>query len=134
MQTDIHGLPYVKDLVPMPKVKPTKGGDISEPVFAIAETMRKYPSRFKIKVYENLIDVACWIIKDTKTTQIIVVGRENAIWDDDYNIVDWHYRLSWDWLTKDECDFLVTEFKAIQEIKSLRRHSITRAKFKGFYK
>ena len=24
METDIHGLPYIKNIVPMPKVKPTK--------------------------------------------------------------------------------------------------------------
>lgn len=29
METDINGLPYVKNIVPMPKVKPTKKGEYS---------------------------------------------------------------------------------------------------------
>lgn len=51
--TDIHGLPYVKSSTPMPKMKPIKGSDISEPVFAMIESMKTIPHTWKVEREEE---------------------------------------------------------------------------------
>jgi hypothetical protein len=44
---DENGLPYVKDIIPMPKVKPCKPEkDISEPVLSFVKCVRENPKRF----------------------------------------------------------------------------------------
>lgn len=143
VDTTHNKLPYVGSIVPMPKVKPTKpeknttiqpdspwprNKDISEPVFAIVECMKKYPSRFKIISNENeqvgvnsLDNVK---IRDVKTNQEILVHIVPRIWE------SW----SWQWLTRDEKDLLKESFGAMIEIKKKRLHSIQRAKMKGIYK
>lgn len=46
METDNWGLPKVSCDIPMPKVKPLKGKNISEPVFAMLNTWKQNPKRF----------------------------------------------------------------------------------------
>lgn len=47
METDQWGLPKVTCDIPMPRVKQPKGKDISEPVFAMLNTWKQNPKRFK---------------------------------------------------------------------------------------
>lgn len=52
METDIHGLPFVTNIVPMPKVKPCKADiDISEPVISFVECVRNNPKRFEVNEF-----------------------------------------------------------------------------------
>lgn len=58
MQTDIDGLPYVQNLVPMPDwYKPPTGKDISEPVYAMLNAWKKDPKRFKISPKQNFLEI-----------------------------------------------------------------------------
>lgn len=55
---DENGLPYVKDIVPMPKVKPCKPEkDISEPVYAMLNAWKQNPKRFKLTTKQNFLEI-----------------------------------------------------------------------------
>ena len=113
---------------PMPEVKPPKPEkNISEPVFAIVECMKKYPSRFKAKYTdETEPHVRIYKITDVKTKQTLEIRHG---W---YSRGGWDY--SWQWLTRDERSILEDTFHEINNLKKDRMHSIQRAKMKGFYK
>jgi len=121
--------PRMTEYPPMPEVKPPKPEkNISKPVFAIVECMKKYPSRFKIVSDET---EQCGVnnrdkvrVRDVKTNQEIFVHIVPRIWE------SW----SWQWLTRDEKDFLKEAFENMIQVKKDRMHSIQRAKMKGIYK
>ena len=106
--------------------------DISEPVLAIVECMKKYPSRFKLDNLETKSDVYSWskewTVSDVKTGQVIKVTHE-------CNMYSRHgLESSWKWLTEDELALLKDTFQGIGKIKTQRMYSIQRAKMKGVYK
>lgn len=78
METDEMGLPKVSIEFPMPKVKPTKGSDISEPVHVIVKNMLEHPQRWKGKVKTNYsadsIETV-YTVEDTKTGQVFKAAR-----------------------------------------------------------
>lgn len=129
VETDSFGLPRVDNLVPMPKVKPPKPErDISEPVYAIAECMKKYPSRFKIRYPESGSKYAgqgLLQVKDVKTKDVAVVAHGYR----GYLTIG-----EWSWLTVDEVDYLERVLVKIEAIKQKRKDLIKRAKYKEIYK
>lgn len=92
---DEHGLPYVKDIVPMPKVKPCKPEkDISEPVYAMLNAWKQNPKRFKLTTKQNFLEIVNapyyrtpnWAISvtDTQCSVVLdfVVRLETEAWRD----------------------------------------------------
>ncbi|RYY51301.1 MAG: hypothetical protein EOO06_00810 [Chitinophagaceae bacterium] len=133
---DHNRLPLVICEIPMPEVKPTKPEtgvppDISEPVLAIVECMKKYPSRFKLTDVEYNYFCDHWwqkfTVSDVKTGQMIIVRDQHSMYKDELSS-------SWNWLTQDELALLKVAFQEMLEIKTKRMHSIQRAKMKGIYK
>lgn len=116
---------------PMPEVKPLKEEpkkDISEPVYAIVEAMRKYPSRFKVKFDEELSknrEFSMFNVEDVNTGQKVIYSR--------YYFYGQNHRFSWDWLTGDEVKFLGEEGLKMYEKKLERKKSFQRARMKGIY-
>lgn len=122
-------LPPMDSFVPMPEVKPCKPEkDISEPVYAIVEAIRKYPSRFKVvfdkKLSENQ-DFSIFNVTDIKTGQNVIYSK--------YYFYGQRHRFSWQWLTKDEEEFLGEEGIKMHEKKLERKNALERAKMKGIY-
>lgn len=111
------------------EVKQPKGKNISEPVYAIIETMQKYPSRFKVKFDENLSKnrkFTLFRVKDIKTEEKVIYST--------YYCYGRQHRLSWSWLTDDEVEFLCEEGLKIYEKKAERKKSFERARMKELYK
>lgn len=102
--------------------------DISEPVYAIVEVMRKYPSRFKVKFDDELSknrEFSMFNVKDVKTGQKVIYST--------YYFYGQNHCFSWDWLTGDEVKFLGEEGLKMYEKKLERKKSFQRARMKGIY-
>lgn len=136
---DVGSTGYIQPDEPWPRapeVKQTPEKDISEPVFAIVECMKKYPSRFKIKKSEEMLEhgpINTYNIRDIKSKQTLQLIQNLALHPYARNFVSWE-SWSWQWLTRDEKDLLKESFENMMKVKKDRLYSIQRAKMKGFYK
>lgn len=138
---EFKALPRVCD-IPMPEVKPPKPEkDISEPVFAIVECMKKYPSRWKLKDdrFKGLGRI--YTVMDIKTGLVIVqyVSYHAGYGEYHKTTID-NIKL-----TNDEEDLLrqslITlsnmkefRFKSMKELGSKRRDIIERKRLMEIYK
>lgn len=129
-----NGLPKVSVEIPMPKVKPTKGSDISEPVFAMLNAWKQDPKRFKVICKVNSTNIHTLSYGRNPTAELDVVDTKNpetfkfGLWLDweaykdmsslMYHFLPFfglhkiypvlgckvHYKPSW--MTQDELDFI----------------------------
>jgi hypothetical protein len=136
---DHWGLPSVDNLVPMPKVKPTKGGDISEPVLSMLETWRRNPKRFTMSVdidYKEFHSSSFYksayvklTVNDTTSNEEFIFGLllQNGSFEDMRSII--HHFAPWfsqhkiypvlgskvtykpSWMTEDELEFIIKTVK-----------------------
>lgn len=107
----------------------TQAKDISEPVYAIIRTMQKYPSRFKFKYNHPLSkgrDFTIFNATDVKTGEKVVYSS--------YYFYGKKYKLSWQWLTKDEEEILCEEGLKLYNEKIERMKSFERERMKRIYK
>lgn len=154
-------LPEVQNILPMPKVKPTKGSDISEPVISFLETVRKNPKRFKVgvdcsvyildksiveipdykayKIWDKYLGIG-WHVRGSRWTGSSVFLLEHS--DPDLKFCDYKHAF---FLTSDEKEYLIKEISSIMnyrvdrkakldKIRADRRIRDTRNKLKELYK
>lgn len=118
-----YNLPPVSTKIPMPEVKPPKPEkDISEPVFAIVECMKKYPSRWKTKR-----------VNDTYTTTDLKTGESfTAVRLETLYLTSAAMRAvvitQPKWLTRDEEDLIISQVKELTQSKYSRLHAINKIK------
>ena len=145
-------LPKVYDIPPMPKVKPCKGSDISEPVISFVECVRKNTKRFDVAVdtswsYPRTSDNNCYKIWDKLLAKGWYIREDNWLG----NV---YFIISYDgskchteafFLTSDEKEYLTKEISSIMnyrvdrkakldKIRADRRIRDTRNKLKELYK
>lgn len=99
--------------------------DICEPVWAIIECMKKYPSRWKV----HKVDVMNYTVTDIKTSEVFLVGKISVA--DEVRAMklgrstgSGYYIKDRKWLTLDEEKLLIKSFKEIEHIKMDRIKSI----------
>jgi len=145
---------------PMPKVKPTKGSNISEPVISFVETVRKYPKRFDVgqdthwytvRTEREIADYKAYKIWDKKLDKGWYVRGDrwlpNMHFVSLYNSKGYHpvYYEHAFFLTPDEKEYLIQEISSIMnyrvdrkakldKIRADRRIRDTRNKLKELYK
>ena len=121
METDIHGLPYVKSSTPMPEVKPCKPEkNISEPVHVIVKNMLDHPSRWKVKfktIFSLHTSETNYTIKDTKTGEEFRAKYNYYHGCSPASSVD----VLVSWITSDEANLLEDTLKEVYQIKKARR-------------
>lgn len=136
---------------PMPKVKPTKGSNISEPVISFVECVRKNPKRFDVAKdtswsYSPEPDNSCYRIWDKSLAKGWYVREEN--WTGLYYftmpLFGAEYYEEAFFLTPDEKEYLIQEISSIMnyrvyrkakldKIRADRRIRDTRNKLKELY-
>lgn len=154
-------LPEVQNILPMPKVKPCKGNDISEPVISFVGTVRKDPKRFNVAEDCNYFMVSGTIeIPEYKAYKIwdkkldrgwYVMGSRwtgSSVFLFEYNgpgLKFCNYEHAF-FLTEDEKEYLIKEIssimnyrverkaKKLDKIRADRRIRDTRNKLKELYK
>lgn len=155
-------LPKVRNIPPMPKVKPCKGSDISEPVISFLETVRKYPNRFNVaqdcgsycvrvlehidienykayKIWDKKLDKG-WYVRGSRWTgsHMFLLEYDGA------GLKFCNYEHAF-FLTEDEKEYLIQEISSIMKyridrkakldkIRADRRIRDTRNKLKELYK
>ena len=103
--------------------------DISEPVLAIVECMKKYPSQFKFKYDADTEHCRSCQVTDVKTKEVFKGARYgyNILLDSRAfreNIRSFYYIRERPWLTEDEEFLLIQTLQEIQEVKRKRKESI----------
>lgn len=145
-------LPKVLNIPPMPKVKPCKGNDISEPVISFVECVRKNPKRFDVAKdtrwsYHCTTDNNCYKIWDKFLAKGWYVREDNWV-GNAYFIMSYGGRKCHTeafFLTSDEKEYLIKEISSIMnyrvdrkakldKIRTDRRIRDTRNKLKELYK
>jgi hypothetical protein len=151
-------LPEVHNIPRMPKVKPPKGSDISEPVISFLETVRKNPKRFKVgvdcssytvrsveekpdykayKIWDNKLEKG-WYVRGSRwiASSVFLLEHINpllCVYEDAF------------FITPDEKEYLIKEISSIMnyridrkakldKIRADRRIRDTRNKLKELYK
>lgn len=152
-------LPKVRNIPPMPKVKPTKGNDISEPVISFLNTVRKHPKRFTVdsdcgnycvQVLMNIKHYKAYKIWDKKLKAGWYIKGSRYLMSNSTFV----YKFTVDgpefyghafFLTSDEKEYLIKEISSIMnyrvdrkakldKIRTDRRIRDTRNKLKELYK
>lgn len=157
---DEHGLPYEKDIIPMPKVKPCKPEkDISEPVLSFIKCVRENPKRFVVKSdyeYFGLKISNSLVIRSTEPERYHFCLEDKVTkesWTLCKDIVlsfysgfkESKHTYNPEWLTEDEKEYLITSIKTIfhhrrnrkeklQDIRKQRRIRDERNRLKEIYK
>jgi hypothetical protein len=155
---DQWGLPSVKNLVPIPKVKPPKPDkDISEPVLSFVKCVQENPKRFKVTY--DFEYYGCEV-----NNGVVGISKKPTTYN--YSLVDVMTGESWsltkemlftscrqerkhtynpEWLTADETEYLIDSVKTIfqsrkdrkaklQQIRKERRIRDERNRLKEIYK
>lgn len=152
-------LPKVYNIPPMPKVKPCKGEDISEPVISFVECVRKDPKRFSVdsdcgnycvqvltdiehykayKIWDKKLK-AGWYVKGSR----YLMSNSMFVYKFTKNGPEFYEHAFF--LTTDEKEYLIKEISSIMnyrvdrkakldKIRADRRIRDTRNKLKELYK
>lgn len=117
-----NGLPHVSVEIPMPKVKPTKGNDISEPVHVIVKNMLEHPQRWKVEVettYSSRRDmVKQYKVKDSKTNEVF--KAHYRYWYRYSSGISDSLVTDVSWLTEDETKLIYDTLGEVYKIKRQR--------------
>lgn len=137
METDINGLPIVRNLVPMPKVKLCKPEkDISEPVLSFVECVRSNPKRFEVESdistwfytsYAEPRECAAYKLWDKSTKEGWYLRGKHHYSPNFFYTTNWNTsRIYKDpsFLTLDEKEYILKEVSSIMEYRIERKNKL----------
>lgn len=135
-ETDEMGLPKVSVEIPMLKVKPTKGDDISEPVLSFVKCVQENPKRFNAYSDTN----HCYIMSTNNPEDYKAYKIYDKVAEKGWYLCGCYYSNVWFiggypgeggpmysdpfFLTEDEKSFIIREVKAIMQYRGGRKEKL----------